>query len=497
VYPVTSSQSGSDERRRNPRHRASSIVYAQLGSDNGGIVVNLGIDGVAFHAAREVTAEKNSSLNLRLRGSGLNVELTGELVWLGATQKEAGICFKSLSAKAERDIADWIAREAQLFETVPMEDRSRPAPMPAMPGISTTQQRSLSHSLFATLGIPQAIPADTPSIADADADEPYLQAPLDSVPGISAATLLPEIVSPIQSGHVPADELDDVPHAPSADPSASPEQSLAAQPMHDEALFEPVPIERPYQFPTGSSSPVVRSEEPAPATREELPEAAAELPGKNELYRTEETEPISGVRVSRPADSLLGASAAEKWIPPVLLFAWRRGNPQRKLLLAGTGTACLVIFALILTLAVAHVDSSLSRPAVSGPVQQPMTQVPMALESTATPAASVVAVDTPQTDPLQATPMPPASLPRRSHKPPPPSLFENFATALGFGPDKTDEKPVLDEDQVGVQVWTSKSSGYYYCTDDPYYKTVQPGTFMSQGDALQSGYRSIIGQFCD
>jgi hypothetical protein len=46
-------------------------------------------------------------------------------------------------------------------------------------------------------------------------------------------------------------------------------------------------------------------------------------------------------------------------------------------------------------------------------------------------------------------------------------------------------------------VWTSKSSGYYYCTDDPYYKTVNPGAFMLQGDALQNGYRPILGQFCD
>jgi hypothetical protein len=57
--------------------------------------------------------------------------------------------------------------------------------------------------------------------------------------------------------------------------------------------------------------------------------------------------------------------------------------------------------------------------------------------------------------------------------------------------------PTIDDDQLRVQVWTSKNSGYYYCTDDPYAKSAQPGAFMSQGDALQSGYRPILGQFCD
>jgi len=65
-----------------------------------------------------------------------------------------------------------------------------------------------------------------------------------------------------------------------------------------------------------------------------------------------------------------------------------------------------------------------------------------------------------------------------------------------FGSD-TQEVNQLEENQVGVHVWTSQSSGYYYCTDSDYYKTVQPGSFMEQGDALQSGYRPRLGSFCN
>ena len=488
MYPVTSSQTASrpDERRRNPRHKVPSIMYVQLGSDNGGVVVNLGIDGVAFQAARKLTAERNSTLNLRLRGSGLNIDLVGKLVWLGATQKEVGICFQSLSTTVQKEIADWIARDAQLFETVGLEDWPQLKPMPAMAGIPATGEKSVPHSLSAALTKSRAISVVPPSSAGADANESCLPAPLDSASGISGATPLPEIVSPIQHGNVPANELNGHAQVRNADSSASPEQSQVERSLHHAALFEVAPIERPYQFPAGYSSPTILSDEGMPPVREELPQASAEPPGKSELFGTEEIEPIPRDRISRSPDNLVKGTALERWIPPALLASWKQGNRQRKLLLAGTGAACLGIFALILTLAVAHIDSSTGRSVGSESLQQ----------STAPPAATSVSVGTPQTGPLQAPPAPPATASPRSHRPPP-SLLANLATALGFGPDKSDAKPEIGDEQIGVQVWTSKSSGYYYCADSAYYKTLQPGTFMAQGDALQSGYRPRLGQFCD
>lgn len=55
----------------------------------------------------------------------------------------------------------------------------------------------------------------------------------------------------------------------------------------------------------------------------------------------------------------------------------------------------------------------------------------------------------------------------------------------------------IDPAHVAVPVWTSKTSGYYYCTDDQYYKQVRPGSFMTQRDALQNGYQPKLGKFCD
>jgi hypothetical protein len=159
-----------------------------------------------------------------------------------------------------------------------------------------------------------------------------------------------------------------------------------------------------------------------------------------------------------------------------------RGNHQEKIVLASTGIACLLVFVLILSLAVAHISS--------GSRQQ----------STARPAASSGTISSPQTGPPRAPASPPATVPADPDSDQPThSLFERFAeTFLGNKPEiETDIRIPIDENHVGVQVWTSKSSGYYYCTDNPYYMMVQPGAFMTQRDALQSGYQPKLGQFCD
>ena len=486
VHPVTSSERASrpNERRRNPRPRASSIIYADLGSGNGGIVLNLGIHGVACQVATELTAKRNSTLNVRLRGSGLNAELVGELVWLGATHKQAGICFKNLSANVQQAIANWIARETQVFETAASEKGTRQKPMPTMRGISATEEKSVPHSLSAAFAMSRATSVDPPPGADAVAHESCFPASLDSASGTSGTTLLPEIVSPIQHGNVSADELDDRPQGRNADSFAQPEQCQVEQPLPNQSPSEMSPIGQPDQFPTYVPFRVLLPEEPRPSVSEELPQAPAEPPGQSEFIKTEEIEPIRRDRVSRSPDRWFEAIAEQKWIPPELLAAWEQRNRQQKVLLASTAAVCLLVFALILTVAVAHTDGSSGRSRENGSQKQ----------SSAPLIAPSVIVRSPQTGSLQSPPAPRAAARPQSHQPPT-SLRASLARIVfGYQPETRTE---LDEYHVGVQVWTSRSSGYYYCADNSFYMKVLPGTFMAQGDALQSGYRPKLGKFCD
>jgi hypothetical protein len=529
VYPGTISQSTSrpNERRRNTRHRAPSIIYVQLGSGNGGIVVNLGMDGVAFHAAQKLTAELNSNVNLRLRGSGLNADLEGELVWIGVTQKEAGICFKNLSGEAKQDIAHWITREAQVFEPVGIECAPRPNLLPATPVVSAARDNPSSHPLSNALAMARSIPPETPLSSNVAATESYLPATQNSASGISSAAPLLEIVPPLQNRNVAADELVERLHGRNSESPAVMAQSRVESAPQDQSLFEPVPIDRPYQFPASYTSPLVLPKESKPPATGERPAESAAPAVKSEVGKTESAKPLPRNRVSvRPAK--LNDAALEKWIPPGLLAAWKGANVERKLMLAGSGTACVAVVALLLVLGGTRMRGSVrgsavgefveqpaARPATAAtdqqalvaqsaeqqaaiqqsPDQQTPAQASSAPQTTAPPAASSSSSpEVTQATAVPTTPPPSASAPAQSHQPPD-SVFSNFASNL-FGIQSEAVTPITDA-QIGVQVWTSQRSGWYYCTDSDYYKRVQPGAFMGQEDALQSGYRPRLGQFCN
>jgi len=57
--------------------------------------------------------------------------------------------------------------------------------------------------------------------------------------------------------------------------------------------------------------------------------------------------------------------------------------------------------------------------------------------------------------------------------------------------------PSYDQALAGIQVWTNKRSGYYYCADSPYFEKLGPGSLMTQGEALQSGYQPKLGSYCE
>jgi len=49
--------------------------------------------------------------------------------------------------------------------------------------------------------------------------------------------------------------------------------------------------------------------------------------------------------------------------------------------------------------------------------------------------------------------------------------------------------------KTGVKIWASKRSGLYYCPDSKLYGKLTPGVYMSQGEAIQSGYQPA-GKTC-
>ncbi len=86
-------------------------MYVTLDSDNGGILLNLGVGGLAFQAAGKLNQNQALTAQFRLPGSRDTIQAMGQVAWLGLTQKDAGIRFMNLPASVGQIIAEWIAHQ--------------------------------------------------------------------------------------------------------------------------------------------------------------------------------------------------------------------------------------------------------------------------------------------------------------------------------------------------------------------------------------------------
>ena len=53
-----------------------------------------------------------------------------------------------------------------------------------------------------------------------------------------------------------------------------------------------------------------------------------------------------------------------------------------------------------------------------------------------------------------------------------------------------------EEARLKLKVWVNKSTGIYYCSDSAMYGHSAFGSYMAQGDAIQTGYSPALGESC-
>jgi TonB family protein len=96
------------ERRAGARQLLSSLVYLDIGADNGGIVVNVSEGGLAIQAVSPI--ENHSALKLRIlpQGRQSRIETEARVAWLGQGHKQAGLCFLGMPADKRVQIQEWI-----------------------------------------------------------------------------------------------------------------------------------------------------------------------------------------------------------------------------------------------------------------------------------------------------------------------------------------------------------------------------------------------------
>jgi protein TonB len=111
--PAHADNSGLPEpRRAKVRQRMGALAYLDIGPDNGGILLNLSEDGLALQAVAPLHGINEIKLGIQLPHSETRIETAAEIVWLGASSRQAGVRFLNLPTEARAQIREWIESQA-------------------------------------------------------------------------------------------------------------------------------------------------------------------------------------------------------------------------------------------------------------------------------------------------------------------------------------------------------------------------------------------------
>jgi hypothetical protein len=96
------------ERRHVRRRKVDSVVYVNIGRDNGGVLLDLSEDGMCISVANPLTMSSEIHFALGLTGDR-PVEGIGQVSWLSQSGKSVGVRFESLSNESRMVIRQWMA----------------------------------------------------------------------------------------------------------------------------------------------------------------------------------------------------------------------------------------------------------------------------------------------------------------------------------------------------------------------------------------------------
>jgi protein TonB len=94
--------------RRSHARQITTLNYITLGESNGGILLNISEDGLAFTAAEPLVGEFVPRLRFQLEEKAEWIEASGRIVWLNDSKKGAGIQFLDISDADRGQIRRWI-----------------------------------------------------------------------------------------------------------------------------------------------------------------------------------------------------------------------------------------------------------------------------------------------------------------------------------------------------------------------------------------------------
>src|SRR5271156_1866167 len=125
------------DRRVKARQRIHSLSYVEIGESNGGIVLNISEGGISGQAATVLEQGETVAMRIQIPRARKKLEVNGEIVWLSASRKEAGLRFVDLPERSLQQIRQWMAREASPEK---FEDESDPVDEDQVETVEVNQQ---------------------------------------------------------------------------------------------------------------------------------------------------------------------------------------------------------------------------------------------------------------------------------------------------------------------------------------------------------------------
>lgn len=191
------------EKRQKARKKPNQLVYVDLGSDNGGILLNASEDGFSFRAVGPIVAGGPIPFQITI-GKGRKIEGHGHLSWTDESKKVGGLRFTNPSPELLAQVREWLAENApppperpnRSFASAPeSQARQRRAQLRAEPfaarkNVPVVEPQPVPHppapsaaveaGVPATAGLPE--PPATPEILPAPEPAPAEAAPAAAAP---------------------------------------------------------------------------------------------------------------------------------------------------------------------------------------------------------------------------------------------------------------------------------------------------------------------------
>src|ERR1700741_227205 len=95
------------ERRKKSRKGPPSLIYVELASANGGMMRDLSLEGFAVRTMIPLRAGEKTPFSFLLNGS-VKIQGEGEILWIEANGRVAGVRFTEISSNALAQIQSWL-----------------------------------------------------------------------------------------------------------------------------------------------------------------------------------------------------------------------------------------------------------------------------------------------------------------------------------------------------------------------------------------------------